>query len=267
MVESLHAFGVIAGAWIHVSWSYRLSFFTLTLSQLVLTGLDFVVLLVIFSNLDAFGGFTLAQIGVLYGLSGICLGVADLLLGNVELLGRRVRDGSFDLMLVRPVRPVVQMAADRFQLRRLGRLVQATAVLSWALSTAGIDWTPARVAVLVLAAGSGSVIFCSLFVLGGAFQVYAADAAEVANAFTYGGNTLTQYPLSIYPADLVKAVTFLVPLAFVNWYPVLFVLGVSDPFGLPQWLQVASPLVAVLFAAVAWLGWRTAIRHYRSTGS
>lgn len=95
----------------------------------------------------------------------------------------------------------------------------------------------------------------------------AGDASEVQNAFTYGGVTLTQYPLTIYPVEVVRAVTFLLPIAFVNWYPALYLLGRDDPFGLPGWLQAASPLAAAVMVCLAGLGWRTAIRRYRSTGS
>lgn len=267
MVDSVRAFGLIAGAWIRSSMAYRASFVILLLSSAVLTVLDFVVILIVFSHLDAFGGFTLAQIAVLYGMSGLAIGAADLLLGNAEQLGARVRDGSFDLMLCRPVAALVQVAADRFALRRLGRILQSSAVLVWALASAPIDWTPTRGLVLVAALVSGSLIFCSLFVMGGAFQVFAGDAAEVSNAFTYGGNTLTQYPLAIYPTEVVRAVTFILPLAFVNWYPALFVLDVEDPFGFPAWFQLASPVVAMLFVGAATLVWRVALRRYRSTGS
>ena len=267
MAESVRAFGMLATAWIRSSMAYRTSFVTLTVSNAALTFLDFVIVLIIFSHLDAFGGFTLAQLAVLYGMSGLAIGIADLVLGNAEMLGQRVRDGSLDQMMCRPVQTLVQVAADRFALRRLGRILQATAVLVWALSSAHVDWNAQRVLVMIAALASGALIFCSLFVLGGAFQVFAGDASEVSNAFTYGGNALTQYPLAIYPVEVVRGVTFILPLAFVNWYPALYVLGVEDPFGFPEWFQLASPVVAALFVGAAALAWRVALRHYRGTGS
>ncbi len=63
------------------------------------------------------------------------------------------------------------------------------------------------------------------------------------------------------------ALTFVIPVAFVNWYPALFILGRRDPFGLPSWVQFASPLAAVITLAAALLVWRTGVRHYSSTGS
>jgi ABC-2 type transport system permease protein len=267
VADALRGFAIIAGAWVRSALTYRTSFLIGTLVQVAITFMDFAAIIIMFGHLDAFGGFSLAQIALLYAMSGFALGAADLLVGNAEALGRRIRDGSFDQMLVRPVPAIAQVAADRFAIRRIGRITQSGAVLTWALVAAPIDWTVARALVLVGAMLCGAVIFCSIFVMGGAFQVFAGDAAEVANAFTYGGNTLTQYPLTIYPNELVKGVTFIVPVAFVNWYPALYVLGMDDPFGLPSWLQFASPVAAVAFLVVAAAVWRTAVRRYRSTGS
>jgi ABC-2 type transport system permease protein len=267
VVDAVRGFAIIAGAWVRSSLSYRTSFVIGTMVQITITFLDFAAIIIMFGHVDAFGGFSIAQIALLYAMSGFALGAADMLVGNAEALGRRIRDGSFDQMLVRPVPALVQVAADRFAVRRIGRIAQSGAVLAWAASAAPIDWSLARVIVLVGAMACGAVIFCSVFVMGGAFQVFAGDAAEVANAFTYGGNTLTQYPLTIYPSELVKGVTFIVPLAFVNWYPGLYVLDVDDPFDLPDWLRFASPVAALAFVVVAGAFWRTAVRHYRSTGS
>jgi viologen exporter family transport system permease protein len=267
VVDAVRGFYVIAGAWVRAALTYRTSFGIMVFVQVALTFLDFAAIIIMFGHLNAFGGFSLAQIALLYAMSGFALGAADLLVGNSEALGRRIRDGSFDQMLVRPVPPLVQVAADRFAIRRIGRIAQSLAVLAWALSSAPIDWNVARVVVLVGAMLCGAVIFCAIFVMGGAFQVFAGDAAEVSNAFTYGGNTLTQYPLTIYPTELVKGVTFIVPIAFVNWYPGLYILDMDDPFDLPSWFQFASPVAAVVFVVAAAAFWRTAVRRYRSTGS
>ena len=89
----------------------------------------------------------------------------------------------------------------------------------------------------------------------------------MANAFTYGGNTFAQFPLTIYPAELVKALTFLIPVAFVNWYPSLFILDRPDPFGLPEAFQFAAPVAALVLGLLAAAAWRTGVRRYRSTGS
>ncbi|CAN5671088.1 ABC transporter permease [soil metagenome] len=265
--SDLRAFAILAGMWIRVSWTYRTSFFVLTFSSLVITGVDFVAIVIMFTNVDSLGGFGLGRIAFLYGATAVCLGLADLVVGNVERLVRHVRMGTLDAMMIRPVGVLAQVCANEFALRRLGRITQAVFIFSWSLTVVHVDWNPARVAVAVSMVVSGSLIFGALFVLGATFQFVSNDASEVANAFTYGGNTMTQYPLTIYPSEVVKTLTFLVPVGFVNWYPALFILGLPDPFGLPSQLQLAGPLAAAVLCLLAAVAWRHGVRHYRSTGS
>lgn len=263
----LRAFATLAGMWVRVSLTYRTSFVVMSLASLVLTGIDFAAILVVFANLHTLGGFGLGEVAFLYGSTVLCLGIADLLLGNVERLGRRIRMGTLDAMMVRPVPLFVQVCADEFALRRIGRIAQGALVFGWALSVVDISWTPARVGVLLSMVLCGAAIFGALFVLGAAFQFVSTDGSEAANAFTYGGNAITQYPLTIYPAEVVKGLTFLVPVAFVNWYPALFILGKHDPFRLPSALQLSSPVAALVLCSVAALAWHSGVRRYRSTGS
>ena len=45
--------------------------------------------------------------------------------------------------------------------------------------------------------------------------------------------------------------TFVIPMAFINYYPALYLLGKPDPTGMPAWLPFIAPLVALLVFAVA----------------
>lgn len=255
----------IAGLWVRAAWVYPASFLMLIVGSMVISGLDFVGLWIMFSTIDTLGGFGLAEIALLYGASGIGIGVADTLIGSVERIGVYVRTGRLDQMLTKPVPLLVQVCADQFTLRRLGRITQASVVFAWA--AAYVDWTPSRVAVAVLMAISSTVIFFGLFVGFSCIQFWTTDSAEFANAFTYGGNTITQYPMTIFPRELTVSLTFVLPIAFVNWYPCLYLLGRDDPFGLPGWLQFCSPVAAAVTLGAALLAWRTGVRHYTSTGS
>lgn len=267
IAANAHAYVLLAWMWIRVSMSYRASFALLTLGQFLITGLDFVAILVMFSNVDALGGFSLSEIAFLYGGSTLCLGFADLLLGNIERLGERIRLGTLDAMMVRPVSVYVQMCADDFALRRLGRITQAGLVFAWSVSALNLDWTAARVAMLPYLLVFGTAIFLAIFTIGAAVQFWTAESSQLANSFTYGGSTLAQFPMTIYPLEAVKALTFVVPITFVNWYPSLFILDKPDPLGLPAPVQFAAPLAALVLTVLAAVVWRTGLRRYRSTGS
>ncbi|GGL71678.1 transporter [Streptomyces fumigatiscleroticus] len=265
--EGVRTYRMVAAMWIRSTMAYRASFVLTTFGNFAATGLDFVAIMLMFSRVDALGGYALPEVAFLYGLSSVSFGLADLAIGSMDRLGHRVRDGTLDTLLVRPAPVLAQVAADRFGLRRLGRVTQGVLVLGYALVTVDIDWTAARLLLMPVMLLSGAVIFCAVFVAGAAFQFVAQDAAEVSNAFTYGGTTLLQYPPTLFARELVRGVTFVLPLAFVNWLPAAYVLGRPYPLRLPAWMAFTPPLVAVVCAAAAGTAWRAGLRSYRSTGS
>ena len=255
----------IAGMWMRSSLAYPLSFWILVVGSAAITALDFVAIWIMFHTIDALGGFGLAEIGLLYGATGLGIGIADLVVGSVERIGAKVRVGDLDVMMTRPVPLLVQVCADQFAIRRTSRILQALVVFAWAAWF--VDWTPGRVLVALEMVVAGGVIFVCTFVAFSCLQFWTGEASEFANAFTYGGNTLTQYPLTVFPRELVVGLTFVLPLAFVNWYPCLYLLGRDDPFGLPSWLSFVSPVAALALVGVTALCWRAGVRHYASTGS
>ncbi|MEU3740310.1 ABC transporter permease [Streptomyces sp. NPDC032198] len=265
--DGLRAYRLISAMWIRSLMAYRLSFVMTAFGNFAVTAFDFAAILLMFSQVDRLGGYSLSEIAFLYGATCTSFGLADLSLGSMDRLGKRVRDGTLDTLLVRPAPVIAQVAADRFGLHRVGRLLQGGFVLGYALVVLGIDWTPLKVLMVPLMLLCGAGIFAAVFVGGAAFQFVAQDAAEVQNAFTYGGTTLLQFPPTVFAKDLVRGVTFILPLAFVNWLPALYVLGRPYPLDLPTWVAFTPPLVAALLLALAGLAWRTGLRSYRSTGS
>ncbi|MGH3326613.1 MAG: ABC transporter permease [Streptomycetales bacterium] len=258
---------LLVAMWTRAAWQYRTSLVLLGMAQVAVTALDVAAIGLIFAHIPSLAGFGLAEVMFLYGTSATAFALSDLVLGSVDRLGRHIRAGTLDVMLIRPAGTLVQVAADRFSPRRLGKLLPGVAVLALALPELDVAWTPGRVLLVPTMVASGTVIYGAIWVLGAAFQFAATDAAEVQNAFTYGGAFLTKYPLIIYGRDALRALTWIVPLAFVNWQPALYVLSRPDPLGLPPALRFASPAVAATLALLAGLAWRAGVRHYRSTGS
>ncbi|MFX4294683.1 ABC transporter permease [Streptomyces bohaiensis] len=270
MVDALRAYTLTAGMWIRASLAYRASFAMALLGSFIGSGLDFVAIMIMYSHIDALGGYAVAEVALLYGATSLSLGITELLVGNVSRVGANIRNGTVDTLLVRPVPVFLQLAADRFALRRLGRVTQGALVMGWALVALGpvrAAWSPLDWLLLVVMVLAGAGIYGALYALGGAFQFWAQDAAEVQNAFTYGGNTLLQYPPTVFAGELVRGVTLVIPLAFVNWVPAATLLGRDAPLDLPGFTAWLSPLVTAAACCVAALVWRAAVNSYRSTGS
>ena len=269
MAELAARFGIyrrLVGARVRSQLQYRASFVLNLAGAALISFLDFAAILVLFGRIDALGGWTVAEVALLYAVSSLAFALTDLVIGHLDLLPRMIRDGDFDLVLVRPLGSLFQVVASDFALRRLGKAMQGVAVLVVALTQLDVEWTAGKVAVLVAIVPAGAVIFAGVWVAFATVAFWLVDSIEVANAFTYGGNFLAQYPINVFGPWLRRLVVFVVPLAFVAYFPCLYVLDKPDPLGAPGAVRFVFPLVAVASAIGGTLVWRFAVRRYRSAG-
>ncbi len=88
---------------------------------------------------------------MIFGLSATSFALADLVVGNIERIRLYVRHGTLDAILVRPLSVLGQLLSLDFTIRRVARLAVAVAVLAVAVWRADVVFSPARVALLVVA--------------------------------------------------------------------------------------------------------------------
>lgn len=263
----LGIYGRLIGAQVRSHTAYRASFaFDLAANGLIPL-LDLVALFAVFQVTRTLGGFTAAEVLVMFGFAGTSFALADLVVGNLERIRVYVRQGFLDAVLVRPLSILGQLLALDFSIRRIARIAVAGTVLGLAVSRSNIDWSPARAGLLVTGPVFGAVFFGSIFVATATVAFFWIDSGEFANAFTYGGRDFTSYPVTVYSGLFRGLVAYSMGFAFVAYYPALALLGRPDPLGLPAWAAWCSPLVALAAAGAAALAWRFGVRHYRSTGS
>jgi ABC-2 type transport system permease protein len=266
-VADLSAYVHLVRAQVRAQAQYRFSFVLDAIGSTLFTTLDLIAIVVLFRVTRSLAGFGFREAFLIATLAGLGFSVSDLCAGNVERLRSYVRFGLFDAVLVRPRGVLPQLIATDFTLRRVGQVLQGVLALVLAVRFAHVRLTPAHLALLVLTPLCGAVFFASLFVAGATVAFYWTDSGELANSFTYGGRTFTQYPITVYNGLFRRLFAYGLGFAFVSYYPGLLLLGRRDPLGAPAWLGWTGPAVAALAVGIAALAWRTGIRHYRSTGS
>src|SRR5213592_962395 len=122
-----------------------------------------------------------------------------------EVFGAIVKAGDFDRLLLRPRSTITQLLGHELTIRRVGRLVQGIAVLAYAIA--------------------GTIcVFLGLLVMQATSAFWTTESLEVWNAFTYGGVTMAQYPLSIYRPWFRQFFLFVIPLGCINYLPVVAIL-------------------------------------------
>lgn len=264
---ALAIYGRLVGASIRARAQYRVSFVLDFVAQLVGATAEFLAVVVLFAHLPRLGGWSLPEVAFLYGVAGVSFALTDMLVGQLDTFDQTIRSGSFDVLLVRPLGSLFQVAASELALRRLARMAQAGVVLTYAIANLHIDWSPGKVALLVVTIPSGTAIFAGVWIAGAAISFWTTEIREVMNAFTYGGSYLASYPLNLFGPWLRRFLAFVVPTAFVAYYPCLVILGKPDPVVGRPWLGLLSPLVGVATLSIGRLVWQAGVRRYRSTGS
>ena len=257
----------LIGAHVRAQMQYRASFLLMTLVSFVVTGSDLLAILVLFNYFGELAGWRAGEVALLYGLAMVAHGLSEMIAAGFDVFPRTIQQGEFDRVLLRPVGIFVQVLAADFQLRRLGRVAQGGLALALAIAWTSIAWTPLKVLYLLTALVSGVVMFSALLVLGAVLCFWTVQSIEIVNTVTYGGTEMASYPLPIYHELLQRFFTFIVPLAFVSYFPALYLLDRPEVQDLPGWLPGMTPVAAAVLALIAWLAWRGGVRHYQSTGS
>lgn len=266
-MDGLHLYGALASAALRGQMQYRVSFLLETFAVFLGTGIDFVTLLVLFGRVETIGGWTMPEVALLYGLVSVSLGLAQAVGSGFEDFDEMVRRGQFDQVLIRPRGTFVQVLASQVPLRRMGRIAQGLLALGLALYWLDLDWGVGAWLFAAVTLLAGALFFLGLFLFRAALCFVTVESQEATNILTYGGQEMASYPMHIYGTWFRRVFVYLVPLAFVNYFPALVLLGKDNPLGGPPFAPfLAAPACALVFAA-GLVAWGAGVRRYQSTGT
>jgi ABC-2 type transport system permease protein len=254
---------------IRAQLQYRVAFLSEIIAATITLATFFIAITLIFQRFGHIAGWTLGEVAFLWGMVELAFGTMDMLFSGFDPgnFGQRVRRGTFDQLLLRPVNITLQVLGSDFVIRRLGQIIQGVVIFGFALTLVDIHWTPAKLVYLPIVWTSLVCFFGGLFIIGATITFWTVESVEVVNIFTYGGNEMMSYPMHIYPDWLRRFFTFIIPAAFLNYYPALYFLDKSDPFNLLPIASFLAPLAGFGTLIVALAFWRFGIKHYQSTGS
>lgn len=256
-----------AGVSIRSQLQYRASVLMQSIGAFLITGVEMLAIWALFDRFGSVRGWELPEVALFYGMISISWSVCDAIGRGFDILGTMVKAGDLDRLLLRPRSTVLQLLGYELTLRRAGRLAQGAVVLAYALASADLAWSAPKVLLLAGAIAGAVCAFLGLLVLQATTAFWTTESLEVWNAFTYGGVTMSQYPLPIYRRWFRGLFLYAIPLGCVNYLPGVAILGRPDPLGTPVVVQWLAPLAGPAFLLLSLAVWRVGIRHYRSTGS
>ncbi|PTM53277.1 ABC transporter permease [Desmospora activa] len=257
-------FFTLWGASLRSRMQYKGNFLFSSFTYGLIMAVDFLMLAAILLRFDDVMGWTIYEVGYLYGIASASMSLYRLLAPEIHEFERYMVEGEFDSLLIRPVPPLTLLLTRNLELSRIGGVVQGIAILVLSLHglAATTHWLPALL-YLPVAFISGLIISFALGLITATLAFWTQRIKDF-QAFTlYAPNNAASYPMSIYPGWLKWILFTVLPVAFIAYVPALYLL---DKGGTWHNLWV-SPAVAGVFLWISLRFWRFGIRYYHSTGS
>lgn len=241
---------------------HKVSFFLLCLGQFITSFTVFLGVWFMFIQFKGVDGFTFDQVLLCFSVVTMAFSLAECFGRGFDLFAHMLGNGEFDRVLVRPRSIVFLVLASKTNFTRLGRVLQSALILAYAMPHSGVIWTWDKLLTMLLMIFCGMIIFFDLFLINASLSFFTVQGLEVMNIFTDGGREFGRYPFSIYGKEMLRFLTYIIPLALFQYYPLLYLLDMAQ-----NPLYMLAPLLGLLFTLPAYLIWRLGLRHYHSTGS
>jgi ABC-2 type transport system permease protein len=217
------------------------------------------VLLYRTSGGTGFPGWTMQEALLIQAVFLVSRGIAfPFFFAMVWTVHQLVREGNFELILLKPRSPLLVCMTRSINIQAFGRLFGGLTLALWVLR--GLPAvSPAQYALfLALLALSLLVLFGFALAMAATLFVWVGNSRlmELMEAlFLFG-----QYPANIFSGGFQLLITVVIPISMIAVFPAQALLGKDMPLLLP-----AIP-VCLIFAAAGLLFWKHMIRRYSGAG-
>lgn len=233
-------------------------------SFLITNAISFVSLMFIVESIPSLNGWTMYELGFLYGFSMIPRALDHLLTDSLWYVGYwYVRNGLIDRFLIRPVNALFQVIAEVFQPEAFGELLVGIVLLIMCGSKITITVTFTNVLLLIIASIFGAVIFTAIKLITCSIAFWTKRSGQLMST-AYNFADFSKYPIKIYHPVIKFIMTFILPFGLVISIPIEVVLkGGYNSVA----ISFSIILVATLLSLIGYYIWNMGLKRYESSGS
>ncbi len=244
--------------------NFIMSIFYILILQLGNIGLIWVVL----DSFQALRGWTFGEIAFLVGLRLLSHGLFTLFLPEIHWgLSNYIVRGEFDRFLLKPINPLFLLITNSILLNGITDFSSGIVILLIATKSLGLSWTFSNLLMLLVVVFSGLLIELSAYLATSSVSFWVTNL-QTLNFITFQFHEqYILYPVSIYGKPIQYFLTFIVPFAFINFYPSAYFLNKPSSLLFHPYFVYITPMVALISFSVAYLIWKRGILAYQSTGS
>ncbi len=241
---------------------YKASFLLTILGQFLISFASFLGVYYMFARFNNVEGFSYSEVLLCFSVVLMSYSVAECFAYGFKTFTATISNGEFDRIMIRPCSELFLVFASKVEFSCLGRLLQAIVILIYAISNSPIIWTKDKILIFIFMIAGGIALFMGLYIIYASFCFFTIEGLEFMNIFTDGGREFGKYPMAIYGKSVLGFFTFIIPLACIQYYPLLYLL---DRPVTP--LAPYTPIYTFLFLIPCYVFWKIGVTNYKSTGS
>ena len=246
---------------------YRLDFLLLTFANIVYYSIGLLSIWVILNRFHTIGDWNFAQVAFLYSLALLSYALFGLFFYHSIRFSTLVVRGEFDRFLVRPWGLLLQLMGKNFNLFFVAHSILSITILVITSRLAGIEWNIVRLLFLIPVVGGGFLILFSFGLVAATISFWTLESSSFYQLFIYNAREFIWYPISIYSKAIQILLTFVIPFAFINFFPAQYFLEKNDFTIFPPVFQFLTPVVGIILFIISYKFWQFGVNHYQSTGS
>ena len=172
---------------------YKTSFVMTALGQFLTSFTAFLSVLFLFNRFHSVQDYSFSEVLICFSVMLTSFSLTECFVRGFDIFPRLIRSGNLDRILVRPRSEIFQVLTSTIEFSRIGRLLQAIAVLVYAVPTSGVVWTADKVIAVILMLLGGVAVFSALFILYAGFSFFTIEGLEFMNIFTDGSREFGMY--------------------------------------------------------------------------
>ncbi len=265
MLSTLKVLPHLVSIHIRTHMEYRGALFLAWFAQAVGYAGTYAAIALIITRFENLGGWTWPQMALLLAIHLLAYALgASLSFVQFRDMEEKVRLGSFDAILVKPISPWVFLAFSGLNIEYGGHIALAIGLMIWSLLHLPINWSIGTVLYLIAAITSAAMLTASILTIIGATAIVWVRSRHLF-AIYFGFWELARYPLNIFPLPLQVLMLTFAPLAFLAYIPAAVLLGKPVPL-LGDFALIASLLAGPTAALIAAAHWRWSIKNYQGAG-
>ncbi|XID90682.1 ABC transporter permease [Paenibacillaceae bacterium WGS1546] len=227
-----------------------------------------IVLYLILARFLHIQGWDLNEMLFLYSFLFLSYSLFVFLFSGIRDFDHMIYSGELDRYLTRPVGVLFQIIASRVDYpATIGHGTVGLILFLNTSTSVGIEWNLANVVYYIVALLAGCVIQTAIFMLSACFSFWAIKTENLRNLIFFNARRVAGYPISFYPAVIQKALMFVIPFAFVNYFPAQYFLNKEGAHGYWEGYAYLAPIVAIVLYLIVYRLWRFGMKHYSSIGN